>query len=358
VFQPKRQIQEDHSIESLLMSFLHLFVYLISLCARFPDVPGDAPPSTRRQLRDVHSLHFTPSGQRAAISTENGNIFIFSPPTLGLVRSFRGLPAPVTQIALTHDGARVSAGCGDSAFGSCDYGSGKWRSVKLKQTSNITAIACCATRAHAIFGCASGLLILPDRYMRRFREFQGHEGIITTVSFHVGTSYFFSAAIDGLVRIWSFARLTLERSTLASPTGVVAAALSPNGGHVLVLTRTTELLLLDWATLAKVATFEGHKPSNHCLQCGFLSNDGEQNLIVFASNADSAIELWENSKKPTYISQTLHQGPLIAVQAHLSHRVIVTGSTEEQPPVVSVWAFVRMSEPGFADAGMSGSVNE
>jgi WD40 repeat protein len=276
----------------------------------------------------VTSIQFTGNGQKVAICTESGVISVYQTQNWKLLREFRGLPSPLTQMGWTHDSARIYSGCGSRRFASCDMASGKCRAVPMTQPANICAVACCASKAGAIFGCSDGLIIVPDRYMRRFRDVQGHAGLITCVAFHPDTEHAVSAALDGMVRIWNLQRMLCERSVYAGAR-VSCLAFSPSHEHVLARSIADHLAMLRWPKLEKTATFRGHVPGTGLLQCGFVCASGDRAAWdVFASNGDGRVEIWgtnDNSEDPV-VSEELHDAPFVAIHPHPLGQMIVTGS--------------------------------
>jgi WD40 repeat protein len=149
---------------------------------------------------------------------------------------------------------------------------------------------------------------------------------ITATAFLPGAEYVISAGgMDGTVKLWQVGTGRLVRNFASYPSHVEAAAISPDGNHLITTndyTREYVLKLWDVHTGRELRTFTGH--SSHIRAVAY-SPDGHH---VISGSWDKTLKLWDVGTGSLVRTLFGHGNYVTAVAFSPDGRHVLSGSAD------------------------------
>ncbi|OWZ21374.1 WD domain-containing hypothetical protein [Phytophthora megakarya] len=158
-----------------------------------------------------------------------------------------------------------------------------------------------------------------------------HQEPVVSVQFHpMDGSLLVTAGYDGLVRVWDVASHQCLRTIITEPAAPVGSArFTPNGRYVLSSTLDGTVRLWDYMRDICVRTYSGHVNRKFSMQCAFLEQQWNKNHVVVCGSEDNRIFMWDVGTQELSSILTGHDHPVLALTAHPSRELMVSGSNRD-----------------------------
>ena len=281
-------------------------------------------------------IQFSWSGDKFAVSTGDGIVFVFEMSTFMITNKFDVLPSPVVQLSWCYDGSCIyGAACSAGAIVNLDITSNQTQSIYANPSIPVTALACCRKQYGVVAGLADGRLIFPGRNTMHIRDIKAHNAMITSVCFHDAGLNVVTAGLDGLIRIWNVSTLVCESSIIVGFCFVSHICFSAQQDCIIASTTSNyddngTLVLVSLPDGDVIQKFTGFKTDRTLMKCGFTSMINEE-YYVFSPSNDGSLMFWklnQDGQDPVYIHQA-HNKKFIAVGASPIKPYIVTGGGKD-----------------------------
>ncbi|KAI9920872.1 hypothetical protein PsorP6_001751 [Peronosclerospora sorghi] len=162
-----------------------------------------------------------------------------------------------------------------------------------------------------------------------------HQEPVVSVHFHpTDGSLLVTGGYDGFVRVWDVASRQCLRSFITEPTAPVGSVgFTPNGRYVVSSTLDGSVRLWDYMRDICVRSYRGHVNKKFGMQCAFFKDPSTKQPLVACGSEDTRIFLWNIDTREVCSTLTGHQHPVIALAAHPTRLLLVSGSNRE----IKIW---------------------
>jgi WD40 repeat protein/tRNA A-37 threonylcarbamoyl transferase component Bud32 len=256
-------------------------------------------PTLRGHTGPVHSVAFSPDGQRLASASWDRTVKLWEVATGKELLTLKGHTGVVSSVAFSPDGQRLASG--GRSFD--EQKKQLYGEVKLWET-------------------ASG---------KDFCTLKGHTRPVRSVAFSPNGQRLASASEDGIVKLWEVAT-GKELLSLKGNTGMVTSvAFSPDGQRLASNGTGTTVKLWEVATGKELLSLKGHTSSVNSVA---FSPDGQR---LATASYDHTVKLWEVATGKE----------LLSLKGHLSVVNSVAFSPDGQRLASASWdRTVRLWEAG------------
>lgn len=289
----------------------------------FPGLPP-AGSSTRAHDAGIHSLAVSPDGKFLLSGGADGAIKLWNAEKMKEIRSFRGDIGALEQVALAPNG-KWAASCSTRLTVSemrvqlWDLASGTEHGRGLKGASdNYRCIAISPDGRKLAAGCGDNSVWVWTFEFAGMKPVQlkGHRGSVTGVAFARNADTLLSASEDGTVRQWDLTTGSDKGSLNASVGPIRCLAFSNKrvavGGKTLAVRRKT----------ASFTRFEGH---DGLVNCVAFSADGTQ---LASGGADGTVRVWNVDDGAEIACLEGHGKPVTSVAVGQDGGLIFSGAED------------------------------
>ncbi len=227
------------------------------------------------------------------------------------LRTLAGSPAAVTSFALSADGQRLLAVCGDQQVRIWQWNAepsgdaGEIQPVRsIPASVNVRSVACTADGKRIVTGSEDGQVrILDHDSGKELERFPGHTGPVTSVAVSADGSAIVSGSADRTARRFgltlSHTATGLERTT--------ALAITPDGSQLIAAGAKGEVTAWSMAALARVRDFQGAAGP---IRAVAVSAAGD---LLAAGGDDTHVRIWSTADAALLADVTTHS-PITAIQ--------------------------------------------
>jgi serine/threonine protein kinase/WD40 repeat protein len=259
--------------------------------ARIWDVASGRP--IIQEIKNVHSLDFSPDGRWVALGEPDGSIRLLELPAGAERRRLRtGLTGP--GLAFHPDGQQLAvwpdplSGTG-AAFAIYDVGSGaRITELTLGARRLASPVVWHPDGRRLAFGCTDSRACVMDAAARRvLTVLEGHIQHVTEVAFDASGDLLFTGSWDGTTRVW---HTETGRQLLVRPVGFSPKPLSRSGGRMGYLLHGNQVQLLEVASGREYRTLVNSLgPGQGSYYEAAISTDGR----LLAVGMQDGVRLWE-----------------------------------------------------------------
>jgi WD40 repeat protein len=321
----------------------------------------------------VHSLAFSPDGDRVIAGTANKNMKLLDVATGQVLQTFRGHAGWVSSVKFSPDGKRLLSSSGDSTLKVWDVATGQVlrtlaahsnevhsavfspdgarvlsggvdKTAKLWNADTgrllhtfeghslwLTAIAFSPDGARVLTGSVDKTLTLADASTGQIlRTFIGHSDSVWSVAFSQDASRVLSGGADKTVRLWDAATGQLLRTFEGHTSAVLSVAFSPDGARALAAGRDRTLKLWDTVTGQLLRSFDYSKKKVVGGGSGVhpiaFSPDGAR---IVSGGDDYSVRLWDAATGQLLRAFGGHAGAVQSVAFSPDGKLILSGSQDK-----------------------------
>ncbi|MEC7556042.1 MAG: hypothetical protein VYA32_02640 [Planctomycetota bacterium] len=299
---------------------------------------------------DTWSLAFTPDGQH--IASPSGNSVELRAVTSGrLIRSLDGHTKSVMRIAISPDGQQLASTSMDQTIRLWDIGTGETLQTLEGHTNSVLAVAfspdgkllASASRDHSakLWELATGKVL---------HSYESTSGFVVDVAFspdgkHIATAASFRPfkmgdktvilKEPGEINLWEIQTGTSILSLKGHDSAIVGVDFSPDGKHLVSISRDKTAKLWNVATGKQVHTFTGHE--DFVVGVAFSPN-GRQ---LATSSDDGTVRLWNTHTGGELLSISAHQNGTFCVRFSPNGHQLAAGGFS----MVTLWDLESLNLP-------------
>jgi serine/threonine protein kinase len=254
----------------------------------FPGAPGATSFSVKAHDACVHSVQVTPDGKTLLTGGADGAIKLWNAQKLKEIRTFKGDIGALEQVTLAPNG-KWAASCStrltvpEMRVQLWDLASGTEHGRGLKgATDNIRCVAVSPDGKKLAAGCGDRSIWVWTFEFAGMKPVQlkGHGAAVTGLTFTRNADTLLSASEDGTVRQWDL-KTNADKGSLPASVGPVRCIAFANkkvavGGKSLAVRSKT----------ASFSRFEGHDGPVNCVA---FTADG---VLVASGGADGTVRIW------------------------------------------------------------------
>ena len=243
-------------------------------------------------------------------------------------KTINGHAYPVTSVAFSPDGKRITSGCLDGTVKVWSASSGHEAIALAGHNGAVNSVAFSPDgqriasgsedRTVKVWDATSGVLFL---------TLKGHTNGVSSVAFSTDSKRIASGSQDKTVKVWD-ASSGQQTLTLNGHTGIVSGvAFSPDGKRIASASQDDTLKVWDARTGRETLTLIGH--ANGLYGVAF-SPDGTR----VASGAERTVKVWDTTSGEVSLTLRGHNGYVFSVAFSRDGKRIVSGSLDT---TVKVW---------------------
>ena len=275
-------------------------IYLIDPVTR------ETRATIRGEWDQVLSVAFGPDGQRLAIGTWSGDIFVRHI-SKGTNLPLRGHKGAVYGLAFSPDGRLIASGGMDKTTRLWDLASPGTGKVLPGPEKNVYQVAFRPDGKELATAGEDGKVRLWDltREGAAPRTLEGHGGLVFGVHYSPDSKRLASASFDRTIGIWRLPEGKRERTLRGAPKSLLSVRFSPDGKHL--ASSGYDGLVRTWHadTGALVASQRGHDEMVEGLA---FSPDGR---YLVSGSRDRSVRLWASAATSRSVgSDQGHSGPV------------------------------------------------
>ena len=205
----------------------------------------------------VHSITFSPDGQRLLAGTQVGTVQIWDVPQRELLSSTKVHDGRVWTVRFSPDGRHVLTCSDDGAAFAWD--ADLQRATSLWRNAGALRYAAWSRDNLVAIPSSSGTVRVTDPSGRRPLDLPLHGAFVNSVSFDPAGEHLLTASADGTAALWDLDG-KLQQRFVGHRGFVNSAVFSPDGSLVLTASKdgTTRLWRLDGELVFSLAEPEGH----------------------------------------------------------------------------------------------------
>ena len=273
------------------------------------------------------SVDFSPDGRWLASGFEDGTVRLWDVATRTEVASLEGHTDRIASVSFSPDGGLLASGSSDGT-------------VRLWDVSRRTEVAVLRGRAgpvHSVSFSPDGAALASGSWDRSVRLwdvgtedlisiFEEHKDAVHSVTFSPDGAALASGAADGTVLLRDLE--TGNAAGLSGHESLNSMALSSDGATLAMSYRDGAIRLWDAATMARIATLEGHWSRVNSVSFSF---DG---TLLASGSSDNTVRLWDVLTRNLIGTLEGHRSWVASVSFSSDGTLLASGSSDK---TVRLW---------------------
>ncbi|WPJ62804.1 hypothetical protein SMAC4_13599 [Sordaria macrospora] len=236
----------------------------------------------------VHSVAFSPDGQRLASGSWDKTIKIWDPASGSCLQTLEGHSKYVDSVAFSPDGQRLASSSVDQTIKIWDPASGSCLQTLEGHSDSVGSVAFSPDGQRLASGSWDKTIKIWDPASGScLQTLEGHSGSVCSVAFSPDGQRLASSSVDQTIKIWNPASGSCLQTLEGHSESVGSVAFSPDGQRLASGSGDKTIKIWDPVSGSCLQTLEGHSRSIGSVA---FSPDGQR---LASGSVDEMIKIWD-----------------------------------------------------------------
>jgi WD40 repeat protein/serine/threonine protein kinase len=282
----------------------------------------------RGHLGDVHSVAFSPDGQRIATGSDDRTAKVWEAASGRELLTLTGHRAWICSVAFSPDSQRIVTGSEDQTAKVWDAASGRELLTLKGHTDTIRSVAFSPDGRRIATGSGDKTAkVWETASGRELLTLEGHSGIVYSVAFSPDGQRIASGSRDQTAKVWEAATGKELFALRGHSDSVVSVAFSPDDRRIVTGSWDQTAKVWDAATGKELLTLRGH---SDCVVSVAFSPDGQR---IVTGSRDQTAKVWEAASGRELLTLRGHSDRICSAAFSPNGQWIVTGSEDRTAKV-------------------------